>query len=142
MCTYHLECVQLFLNLLGQQGRKAVARGNLAAPVVFATGPGIVEGDARAEADVELGAGAGGCGSTVGVDIKPRGRHEVIFLLVLVLDGLGFVASRSLVFGSRYDGDLGELESGRKCVGGLGHRGGRTSACNSSQSSSPINSAT
>jgi len=109
MCTYHLECIQLLLDLLGQQGRKTVARGYLAAPVVFATGPGVVEGDARAEADVELRAGAWGCGSTVGIDIQLRGHHEVIILLVPVFNGLGLVSARSLVFGSGYDGDLRQL---------------------------------
>jgi len=135
MCRYHLECVQLLLDLLGQQGRKAVARGDLAAPVVFATGPGIVEGDARAEANIELRVRAGGCGSTVGVDIELRRCHEVIILLVRVFNRLGFVGIRSLVFGPGNDGNLWELGSRWKCVSGLGNRGERASACDFCQSS-------
>lgn len=50
--TYHLERVQLLLDLLSKEGRQAIACSNLPSSIVLSRWPGVVELDARAEADV------------------------------------------------------------------------------------------
>ena len=49
--TYHLEGVELFLDLLCEHRSQPVARSNLSTSVVIGRRPRIVELDARAKAD-------------------------------------------------------------------------------------------
>lgn len=50
--TYHLESVQLLLDLLSKEGRQAIACSNLTSSIILAWWPGIMELYARAEADI------------------------------------------------------------------------------------------
>lgn len=50
--THHLEIVDLLTDLLGKQRRQAVAGCNISPAVILATGPGVVELDARVPVDV------------------------------------------------------------------------------------------
>lgn len=50
--TYHLESVQLLLDLLSKEGRQAIARRNLTSSIVLSWWPSVVELYARAEADI------------------------------------------------------------------------------------------
>ena len=52
MITYHLESIQLLLDLLSKEGRQAVARSNFASSIILGWWPGVVELYTRAEADV------------------------------------------------------------------------------------------
>ena len=52
MNTYHLESIQLLLDLLSKEGRQAIACSNFASSVILTRWPGVVELDTRAEADV------------------------------------------------------------------------------------------
>jgi hypothetical protein len=49
--TYHLERVELLLDLLCKDGSESVASSNLSTSIVVRSRPSIVELDARAEAD-------------------------------------------------------------------------------------------
>lgn len=49
---YHLESIELLLDLLRQHGSETVASCNVAAPVVLRARPSVVKLDARAKADV------------------------------------------------------------------------------------------
>lgn len=112
----HLECVQLLLDLLGQERSQSVASSDLSTTIVFTTRPGIMESDTRAKADVVLGRSVGRGGCTVGVSgVDLRRRSKISFL---VLAGEGSVAARPLVLVSR---DVGNL---RKDVSRFRDRGG------------------
>ena len=50
--TYHLESIQLLLDLLSEEGGQAIARCNLTSSVILARWPGVMKLYARAEADV------------------------------------------------------------------------------------------
>lgn len=50
--TYHLESVQLLLDLLSKEGRQAIACSNLTSSIILPWWPGVVELYARAEADI------------------------------------------------------------------------------------------
>lgn len=49
LITNHFKIVELFLDLLGKKRSQPVARCNFAPAIIFATGPCIMELDARAE---------------------------------------------------------------------------------------------
>jgi len=98
--THHLEGVELFLDLLGEHGREAVARSNLAPTVVLAAGPCIVKHDPRAERCVAL-VSLWSARSTLRILPEPQGRHKVVFIansnracpavtLGLVVGGAGY----------------------------------------------------
>ena len=76
--TYHLEAVQLLLDLLSQHGRQAVASGNLSAAVILLGRPGIMEDDAGRKGSVSL-AGRRGTRTALAVGSQAQGIHEVIF---------------------------------------------------------------
>ena len=50
--TYHLESIQLLLDLLSKEGRQAIARSNLTSSIILAWWPGVMELYTRAEADI------------------------------------------------------------------------------------------
>lgn len=50
--THHLEIVDLLPDLLGKKRRQAVAGRDISTAIILATGPGVVELDARVPVDV------------------------------------------------------------------------------------------
>ena len=50
--TYHLESVQLLLDLLSKEGRQAIACSNFTSSIILPWWPGVMELYARAEADI------------------------------------------------------------------------------------------
>jgi hypothetical protein len=112
---YHLERVQLLLDLLRQKRSQPITSGNLTTAVVFAARPSVMEGDTRAKADVVFGSRARRSGCTVGVCISPVRRRKGVFLVQ------GPFAARPLVFGQA--GDFREESRSD-------HRGGRSGVCN------------
>jgi hypothetical protein len=57
--AYHLEGVQLLLDLLRKHGGQSVAGSNLTATIVLLTRPSIVEDDTGRESSVTLGRSVG-----------------------------------------------------------------------------------
>ena len=82
--AYHLERVELFLDLLRKHRRETVAGRNLAPSVVLLAWPCVVEDDARRERRVSLPALWRSRGALC-VLSETKGRHEVVF----VADGDG-----------------------------------------------------
>lgn len=79
--THHFKVVDLLPDLLGQQRRQAIACRDLAASIILATGPGLVELDTRAEHNVPSGHRLGGdwCTLRLRSRVPTLGREEVIF---------------------------------------------------------------
>jgi hypothetical protein len=50
--AYHLEGVELFLDLLGEHGCEPIAGGDIPTAIVLRAGPSIVELNPRAKANV------------------------------------------------------------------------------------------
>lgn len=73
---YHLESVQLLLDLLCKHWGKAVAGSNLSSTVVFSTRPGIMELNPLAECSISFGLRC--CWDALGVALEPQGRHKVV----------------------------------------------------------------
>lgn len=76
---FHLEGVELFLDLLGQHGRQAVAGSDLTPTVVLAARPGVVEHDPGAKGCVAL-MSLWSPWSTLSVLTEPQSRHKVVFI--------------------------------------------------------------
>jgi hypothetical protein len=76
--TYHLESVELLLDLLGKHWCKAIAGCNLTSSVVFSTRPGIMELNSRAERSISLHSALWSGRYALGVALEPQRRHEVI----------------------------------------------------------------
>jgi len=49
--TYHLEGIQLLLDLLCQNGRQAIAGSNVTSAIILRAAPGVVELNTRREGD-------------------------------------------------------------------------------------------
>lgn len=82
MPTYHFESVQLLLDLLSKNRRQTIASSDFTPTIVFSTGPGLVELDARAEADVTRATWSNG--STLRLKSTEFGnRGEVVLTLDL-----------------------------------------------------------
>lgn len=64
--TYHLESVQLLLNLLGKQWSQTIASSNVTLAIVFTACPCLVESDPWAENNLVLWMHLGGDWRTVG----------------------------------------------------------------------------
>ena len=54
MVYYHLESIQLFLNLLCKHGCQTVAGSNLSSSVILSAGPGVVKLNTRTERGIAL----------------------------------------------------------------------------------------
>jgi hypothetical protein len=77
-CTYHLEGVQLLLDLLSQHRCQAVARSNLAPTVILLTRPRLKKDNPGTKSRIALHASLGGSGAALGVLAKSEGCEKVI----------------------------------------------------------------
>lgn len=93
--TYHFECVELFLDLLSQHRREAIARSNISTTIVFSTRPRVVEDDTRAEGCTTSVVSLRGARGALGVLTKPQGGHKVV--LVADIDRVCSAVALSLV---------------------------------------------
>jgi len=79
---FHLEGVQLFLNLLGQHRCQTIARCNVSAPIILLARPDIMELDARTERD-----GTGGSIRRAGNAASDHSLGEIIANFDGVVEG-------------------------------------------------------
>ena len=100
--TYHLESIELLLDLLGKHWREAVAGGNLSSSVVFSTGPGIVELDPGAECSISLHSALWSRGYALGISLESQGGHEII--LTTQCDRASASVSLLLIVGGTWRG--------------------------------------
>lgn len=105
--THHLECVQLFLDLLSKHWRQAVARRDVTTAIVLPARPCLKGDDAGAEGGVALQAALRGSGRALGVLAETEGRNKVILTangdrrspsvsLLLIIGGAGSAGGRGI----------------------------------------------
>lgn len=75
--SYHLEGVELLLDLLRKQRSQSIARGNFTAAVVLLARPGVMKDYARRECRIALG--RWGVGGALAVLSESQSRHEIVF---------------------------------------------------------------
>ena len=78
--SYHLEGVELLLDLLSKHRGEPVAGRNLTTSVVFSAGPCIVKDEPRGEGGVPPRSALGCAGSALGILAKSESGHEVVLI--------------------------------------------------------------
>ena len=71
--TYHLESIELLLDLLGKHWCETIAGSNLSSSVVLSARPGIVELDTRAECGTSLHSALWSRRYALGVSLESQG---------------------------------------------------------------------
>lgn len=80
LATYHLERVQLLLDLLCEHRGEPVACGSFSTSVVLLTRPRVVEDDARRERRVAPRSARRSAGTALSLLPKPQSADEVVFV--------------------------------------------------------------
>jgi hypothetical protein len=75
--AYHLEGIELLLDLLCQQGSQSIAGGDFTTTIILLARPSIMENEARRECRVALGRWS--VGGALAVLSKSQSRHEIVF---------------------------------------------------------------
>lgn len=78
--TYHLEGVELFLDLLREHWCQSVARCQFRPTIIFLTMPGVVENDSGAERRISLALPRGRARGALGILTQAESSHEIVFV--------------------------------------------------------------